>query len=626
MPDTTYIDNNFYYDGILGVTVGENSTVFRVWAPEAESAEVLLYHDQHELTPCEVTAMARGDSGVWEYRSDKSLVGMYYNYRFGYNGRKEEGVDIYANACGCNGERGYIADFSRLNPKDWEKDSYVSLASYADAVLYETHIRDFSSDESSGVDAKDRGKYTAFGYTDSKSQTGEKTCLGYLKDLGITHIHLLPTFDYEGVNEATPVEFNWGYNPKNFNIPEGSYTTDPFDPEKRIIEFKQMVQSLHKNGIGVVMDVVYNHTYYSEDSWFELTYPKYYHRCYDDGSFSNGSGCGNETASERAMCRKYIIDSVLWWAKEYHIDGFRFDLMALLDVDTLNELTTKLREINPSVILYGEGWNGGQSMLPYEQAAFEANATKTPGIAYFNDGFRDSIKGNTFVGESKGYVAGNIHCRAGIINGLLGNIWWAGSPLQTVNYCEAHDNYTMWDKLCISTPASHENDHRKMQRLALALVFLSQGIPFIQAGQEFARTKVDSDGNFVDNSYNSPDSVNSIKWDRLPKFKCESDYAKGLIEFRKAHPLLRLTTAEDVAKHSELLPSGDGMITLRWFDDSEELLILINPIPRAKLFVLPDGEWQVYVSDIRAGVTPLATYCEGVFVPPISAMVLKKKI
>lgn len=626
MPDISYIDNNFYYDNNLGVALGKDHTEFRVWAPEAESCELLLYRNRHELPPCETVLMTKSEKGVWEHRYNKSLVGMYYNYRFGYNGKKDESVDIYATACDCNGERGYIADFQGLDPDGWDNDSYVKLDSYADAVLYETHIRDFSIDPSSGISDSDKGKYTAFSYTDSKSAQGEKTCLSHLKDLGITHIHLLPTFDYEGVNEANPTDYNWGYNPKNFNIPEGSYSTDPFVPEQRIKEFKQMVQSLHSNGIGVVMDVVYNHTYYGDDSWFEITYPKYYHRCLGDGSFSNGSGCGNETASERAMCRKYIIDSVLWWAREYHIDGFRFDLMALLDVDTLNELTAKLKSINPSAIIYGEGWAGGMSALPSDMAASEANAYKTPQIAFFNDGFRDSIKGNTFVGESKGYVAGNIHCRAGIINGLLGNIWWAGSPLQTVNYCEAHDNYTMWDKLCISSPASHEDDHRKMQRLSLALVFLSQGIPFIHAGQEFARTKRDESGKYIDNSYNSPDFVNSLKWDRLSSFKCESEYTKGLIEFRKANPLLRLRSADEVSNHYELLPSGDGMITLRWFNESEEILILINPIPRAKMFVLPDGEWQVYISDIKAGVSPLATYCEGVFVPPISAMVLKKKI
>lgn len=617
MPDIPYNTN-------LGVSVTETSTDFKVWAPEAQMCELLVYDNQHSLTPKSVIAMSRTDDGIWQYTHNKSLAGTYYNYRFTYNGKQDESVDIYAKACGCNGERGYIADFSKLSPKGWESDTYVTLNSYADAVIYETHIRDFSSSDSSGVTLENRGKFTAFTETDTHTQSGSKTCLDYITDLGITHIHLLPAFDYEGVNEANPQEYNWGYNPKNFNVPEGSYSTDPFDPECRIIQFKKMVQSLHSKGIGVVMDVVYNHTYYGDDSWFEITYPGYYHRFYD-GRYSNGSGCGNEFASEREMCRKYIVDSVLWWAKEYHIDGFRFDLMALLDVDTLNEVYAKLKEINPNVIIYGEGWTGGISTLSGELSASEANAFKTPNIAYFNDGFRDSIKGNTFVGESKGYVAGNIHCRAGIINGLLGNIWWAGSPLQTVNYCEAHDNYTMWDKLCISSPASHTEDHKKMQRLSLALVFLSQGIPFIQAGQEFARTKIDSNGNYVDNSYNSPDSVNAINWDRLGAFGCESEYAKGLISFRKENPLLRLRSKEQVDSSYEVLPCGDGMISLKWFNEDEEILILVNPIPRAKMFVLPDGEWQVYVTDIKAGVTPLATYCEGVFVPPISAMVLKKK-
>lgn len=625
MPDISNIDKNFHYDGKLGVSLSENETVFRVWAPEAEAVKVLLYNDQHTLSPFAADEMSKSKKGVWEISYDKCLEGTYYNFSYCYGGKWQEGVDIYANACGCNGERGYVADFSKLSPDGWENDSYVKLESYADAVLYETHIRDFSKNPSSGISEENRGKFLAFTEQNTRSIDGEKTCLSHIEDLGITHVHLLPAFDYEGVNEANPTDYNWGYNPKNYNIPEGSYSSDPFDPSARIIEFKKMVMSLHNKGIGVVMDVVYNHTFESCDSWFEIAYPKYYHRFKQNGSFSNGSGCGNEMASERKMCRRYIIDSVLWWAKEYHIDGFRFDLMALLDVDTMNEIVDKLKEINPSVIIYGEGWTGGECMLSGDEQASTANAKKTPEIAYFNDSYRDTIKGNSFVDEAKGYAAGNIHCKAGAVAGLLGKVWWAGSPLQTVNYCEAHDDLTLWDKLCVSTPGAHLDDHKKMARFSLALVFLAQGIPFIQAGQEFIRTKPLTDGKFDRNSYKSPDSTNSIKWDTLSKNKCESEYVKGLIQFRKANPLLRFKDAEEILEHHELLTCSDGMISLKLFDDNDEILILANPVPRAKMAVLPDGEWQVYISDIKAGNEPLATYCEGVFVPPISVMVLKKK-
>ncbi len=623
MTDISYIDKYYSYDGELGVILSEGKTEFKTWAPEAEKVTLLVYSDGHESEPDAEYQMRMGDRGVWSVTVDADISGYYYTYRFVYDGVSDEAVDIYATATGCNGERGYICSPEGISPDGWEYDGYVTLESYTDAVLYEAHIRDLTVDESSGVSDKNRGKL--LGLTESsRNKYGQPTGLDYIADLGVTHIHLLPAFDYDEVNEANPVQYNWGYNPKNYNVPEGSYSSDPFNPEARIMEFKQMVKAIHQKGMGVVMDVVYNHTYSGDDSWFEIAYPHYYHRM-RSGSYSNGSGCGNEMASEHYMCRKYIIDSVLYWAREYHIDGFRFDLMALLDIVTMNELYEKLKEINPNVIIYGEGWIGGDSTLNPYDACFNSNAERTPNLAYFNDGYRDSIKGNTFINESKGYVSGNIHCRAGIIGGLLGKIWWSASPTQTINYCEAHDNLTMWDKLCVSVPGACRDDRKKMARLSLALVFLAQGIPFIQAGQEFLRSKPLGDGKYDHNSYKSPDSVNSIKWDTLFDNRQEAEYVKGLIKFRKENKLLRLSTYEEIDSAAEFFPSGDGMISLMLRDDQDEILILVNPIPRAKMFVLPDGEWQVYISDIKAGITPLATYCEGVFVPPISVMVFKKK-
>ncbi len=623
MTDITYIDKYYSYDGKLGVTLSESSTEFALWSPEAERVELLIYADQHAIEPDGVYPMLLGDRGVWRLTLAENMTGAYYTYRYTHGGIANEGVDIYAAASGCNGERGYICDLSSVDPEGWEDDRYTPLASYTDAVLYEAHIRDLSSDSSSGVSDKNRGRMGAFCESAVNSH-GQPTVLDHIADLGVTHIHLLPAFDYDEVNEANPTAYNWGYNPKNYNIPEGSYSSDPFTPEVRIKEFKEMVKAIHDKGMGVVMDVVYNHTYAGDDSWFEIAYPHYYHR-FRGNYYSNGSGCGNEMASEHYMCRRYIIDSVCHWAREYHVDGFRFDLMALIDIDTMNELTQKLKEINPNVIIYGEGWIGGDSTLNPYDAAFNSNAERMPNIAFFNDGYRDSVKGNTFINESKGYVAGNIHCRSGIISGLKGQIWWSKSPTQTVNYCEAHDNLTMWDKLCVSTPWASEDDKKKMARLSLALVFLAQGIPFIQAGQEFLRSKPLGNGRYDHNSYKSPDSVNSLKWDSLYDHHMEAEYVRGLIQFRKANSLLRMTSYEEIEASSEVFPSGDGIISLSLHNESEDILILVNPIPRAKMFVLPDGEWQVYVSDIKAGITPLCTYCEGVFVPPISVMVLKKK-
>lgn len=623
--DFTDIDKKYAYDGRLGVTLGDDSTEFSVWAPEAESAELRLYRPQ-SAAPCDSIAMHLDSDGVWRYSYPKRLDGLYYTYAFTYGGCERECVDIYANAAGVNGEKGYIADLKKTNPVGWENQGFVKIDSPADAVIYELSVRDFSADESSGIPWHMRGKFSAFTDPDTRLPSGEPTCLGHLRDLGVTHVHLLPIFDFFGVDEACPESsYNWGYNPLNYNVPEGSYSERPDEPERRISELKSLVSALHEAGIGVVMDVVYNHTYFAEESCFSVTYPKYYYRQDFSGGFSNGSGCGNELASERAMVRKYIIDSVLFWANEYKIDGFRFDLMAILDVDTLNELSQRLHEINPSVLLYGEGWTGGGSALAYDRAAFKDNARKTPNYAYFNDNFRDAIKGDTFADNALGYVSGNFHYRQSVITGLLGSAPWAGSPCQIVNYCEAHDNLTLWDKLALSAGGCSVEDRKKMSRLATALVLLAQGVPFIHAGQEFLRSKPLDGSRFDHNSYSSPDCVNSIKWNQLRENAREAAYCRGLIEFRRTHPLLRMRSFYDIEHSAEVLNSQDGTIAIR-LNGAEPILILVNPIPRAKFFMLPDGEWFLHVSDITASQTPLATYCEGVVVPPISSMVLVKKL
>lgn len=622
--DFSNIDFKYSYSGELGVFLSESSTEFSVWAPEAENAELRLYRPSCAY-PCDSIAMQLGVDGVWRYTYPKRLDGMYYTYAFTYNGVTRECLDVYAKAASANGTKGYIADLSKTDPEGWEENGYVKLGSPTDAIIYELSVRDFSMDASSGIAPGSCGKFSAFKTKDSRLETGESTCLGHLKKLGVTHVHLLPIFDFEGVDELDQKkEYNWGYNPANYNVPEGSFSENADDPELRIRELKEMVAALHQEGIGVVMDVVYNHTYRTEDSCFGITYPKYYYRQDYHGQYSNGSGCGNETASERLMVRKYIIDSLIYWAREYKIDGFRFDLMAILDVDTLNEISRKLHEINPSVLLYGEGWTGGGSALAYDRAAFKDNARKTPDYAYFNDNYRDAIKGNTFEEAALGYISGNFHYRQSIITGLLGAAPWAQSPCQIVNYCEAHDNLTLWDKLILSVGVCSCEDRKKMSRLAMALVLLAQGVPFIHAGQEFLRSKPLDNYKFDHNSYRSPDYVNSLKWHMLHENHREAEYCRGLIEFRKAHAALRMRSFYDIERSSEILNSQDGTLAIR-LNGSEPMLILINPIPRAKLFMLPDGEWLLHVSDIKASNDPMATYCEGVVVPPISAMVLIKK-
>ena len=623
--DFSAVDARFAYQGFLGVELTDCRTAFSVWAPEAEDVELRLYRVQDDA-PCDQIPMKMDENGVWRYEYPKRLDGLYYTYAFTYGDETRECIDINAIAAGANGLRGYITGLSGTDPAGWKNQDYVKLENPSDAVIYELSVRDFSSDPSSGIAENFRGKFSAFTDLYSRLPSGEPTCLGHLKKLGITHVHLLPVFDFEGVDEENPsTSYNWGYNPSNYNIPEGSYSQNPNDPELRIKEFKSLVSALHKEGIGVVMDVVYNHTYRSKDSSFNITYPDYYYRRSANGCFSNGSGCGNELASERAMVRKFIIDSVLWWAKEYKIDGFRFDLMAVLDTETMNQIAKKLKEINPSALLYGEGWTGGESALSFERSASKENARKVPQYAFFNDNYRDAVKGHNFNDADLGYISGNYHYRQTVINGLLGSAVWAGSPSQIVNYCEAHDNLTLWDKLILSAGGCHDDDRKKMSRLAMALIMLAQGVPFIHAGQEFLRSKPAGHGKYDHNSYKSPDSVNSVKWYRLDENIRESEYCRGLIAFRKAHPVLRLTNFYDIEHAAEVLSSPDGTIAIK-LTRVEEMLILVNPIPRAKMFLLPDGEWYLHISDIKASTEPLATYCEAIAVPPISAMVLIKKV
>lgn len=624
--DFTDIDKKYKYTGDdLGAELDENSTAFATWAPSAEKVELRIYNNQED-DACDVIPMNIGLDGVWRYIYPKRLEGMYYTYAFTYDGVTRETLDIYARSAGLNGKRGYIADLRKTDPFGWENETYIKMDSPLDAIIYEVSVRDFSSDQSSQIAPSARGTYAAFYDRYSRLPSGMPTCLGHLTNLGITHVQLMPIFDFEGVNEENPQEdYNWGYNPMNYNFPDGSFSREPQKPERRINEFKKLVQALHRENIGVVMDVVYNHTSRAGDSNFDISFPQYYYRTDRFGNYSNGSGCGNELASEREMVRKYIVDSVLYWAKEYKIDGFRFDLMGVLDIETMNEISRRLREINPSALIYGEGWAGGNTMLSEENSALKHNAYKLPEIAFFNDGFRDAIKGDNFLDEGLGYISGNFHLRNNIIGGLLGHSGWASSPVQIINYCEAHDNLTLWDKLSLSVGGCSEEDRKKMSRLAMFLVLMAQGIPFLHGGQDFLRSKPLGQRKFDHNSYRSSDVINSLKWNMLDKNRRESEYCRGLIDFRKHHPALRLRTYEEINAASEIISSPDGTIALRLRTDPEDLLILVNPVPRAKVMILPDGEWYLHVSDIKCSEIPMATYCEGIIVPPISGMILVRK-
>ena len=468
-----------------------------------------------------------------------------------------------------------------------------------------------------------------------------------MKDLGITHVHILPSFDYATVDETKleTEQFNWGYDPKNYNVPEGSYATDPYNGNIRVEEYKEMVQTLHENGIRVVMDVVYNHTFNTEESNFQKIVPDYYYRMNGE-LYSNASGCGNETASERSMMRKFMIDSVVYWAEEYHVDGFRFDLMGIHDMETMNAIRAALNEVDPSIIIYGEGWTSGDSTLSESERALKKSTYKMEGIAAFSDDIRDGIKGNVFDSLDKGFVSGADNLAEAIKYSVVGatenaqidydsyektNGWWAGSPEQTINYASCHDNLTLWDKLAISNGDDSEEDRIKMNKLSSAIVFTSQGIPFLQAGEEMLRSKEMEDGTFSENSYNLPDSVNSIKWENKGNTIEVYNYYKGLIALRKAHPAFRMTTTKEVQDNLTFLDTTDTKTVAYTIDNSpngekaESIFVAYNANNEEVVLELPEGKWNLYVNGEKAGTEIIETVSKTVTVSPISAVVLMKE-
>jgi len=617
--DFNDIDNRFFYDGTLGAEYHKDKTVFRVWAPLAEEVTLNIYatgNDDEILSGYSMVC----ENGVWTSELAGDLDGKYYTYTVKDADGERETIDIYARSAGVNGKRGMIFDPDTVCPNGWQDSSTVKLENYTDAVIYELHVRDFSADESGNF--KFRGKFKAFTEKNVTNSIGETIGLDYIASLGVTHIHLLPVYDFATVDESSSEpQYNWGYDPLNYNVPEGSYSTDPFDGKSRVREFREMVLAAHKKGIGVIMDVVYNHTYYSEESSFSKTFPGYYYRHSWDGSFSNGSGCGNEFASERRMASKYIVDSLCYLASFYKLDGFRFDLMGLLDISTLNEAAARLRAINPDIILYGEGWTGGASPLEEYLRAMKHSAGKMPEFAFFSDDFRDTVKGNVFSDWSKGYINGEDRRFAEKMRSLLcggvyhpcvqlhGERYWTDTPCQTVNYVEAHDNLTFGDKLRLTMPGASVEDLIRINKLGASLVFLAQGIPFIQAGQEFFRSKPLPNGGFEHNSYNSPDSVNSLKWDELTPYRSLSDYYKGLIAVRKKFPELRLTSGDEIRRRVIFSDLGGGAFVVR----IGRVTYAVNPTWQDRILY---AEGNVYIEDGIATGEPLRKSngnerCEG---------------
>lgn len=636
-------DYEVYTGNDLGAVYSPKMTRFKVWAPEAESVKLNLYKQGEGDNLIEQHIMKKSANGTYVFEKQGDCNGIYYTYTVVNHGEEQEAVDPYTKAAGVNGQRGMVINLAKTNPQGFELDGYRNPEHITDAIIYEGSVRDFTMDESSGV--FHNGKFLGLTEANTTNHFGEATALDYISGLGVTHVQILPAFDFETVDEKNQkAQYNWGYDPDNYNVPEGSYAVSPYDGAVRIQEMKQMVLALHSRGIGVIMDVVFNHTYRRDDSNLQKIVPGYYYRN-DETGYTNGSGCGNEVASDRPMVQKLIVDSLIYWAKEYHIDGFRFDLMGVLDIDTMNVIAERLKEIRPDIYLYGEGWNGGPSSLAEEKRAFKASAKKMPGIGMFNDDIRDTIKGSVFYDDHLGFVNGGTHLENALRYGITGAVAhpqvdydaygskpWAKEPGQSINYVSCHDNYTLWDKLSVSCPEASEEKKKAMNRLCAAIVFTSQGVPFIQAGEEFLRSKpLPEKKGFAENSYNMPDAVNSIKWDNIHEYPDMIAYYKGLMALRKAHPVFRMKSEAEMTQNLCFLSDTPENVVAyllkgKGADDTpENILVIFNGNDEEILYNLPEGKWKILVDDKTAGADGKKNISEKTDVEPLSALVLEKE-
>ena len=576
-----------------------------------KQVEIHIYEDGQGGKAIKTIKMKASGENRWEATVKGDLKGKFYTFDIG----KGETPGVFAKAVGVNGMRGAIVDMAETNPQGWENDQHPVIQSPADLVIYEMHWRDFSIDVSSGL--KNKGKFLAL---------TEPKAIEHLKNLGVNAVHILPSFDYASVDETkldTP-QYNWGYDPKNYNVPEGSYSTDPYNPVTRIKEFKQMVQALHKAGIRVILDVVYNHTFNIDHSNFQLTYPDMYYRKTADGKYSDGSGCGNETASEKPLMREFMLESVKYWIDEYHIDGFRFDLMGVHDIETMQQIRAEVNKIDPSIYIYGEGWSAGSCAYPVDKLAMKANAQQLNGIAAFSDDMRDALRG-PFSDDHKGALLAGIpgeeeSLKFGIVGGIAhpqvdmtkvnyDKKPWTNNPTEQISYVSCHDDMCLVDRLKASIPSLTDKNIPEKERtaeliridqLAQTAVFTSQGVPFILSGEEMLRDKKG-----VHNSYNSPDSINHLDWNNLQRYPQLFTYYKNLIQLRKNHPAFRLATGDKVRQHLEFLPTvnskdvkqdclvGFLLKDLQGIDAWKTIVVIYNFNKEAKEMAIPEGNYTI---------------------------------
>lgn len=631
-----------YRGADLELRVDNSGTHFTLWSPKAQAAKVLIYNTDRNTPAVDTLAMTQSDGGTWRVSVPEKLYGKFYTFAVTVDGKQlAETPGIWAKAVGTNGHRAAIVDLDATDPDGWNDDRGPVIDNITDAVLYEMHHRDFSMHPSSGIVHK--GKFIALTEPGTTGPEGVATGIDHLKELGVTHVHILPSYDYNSVDESQlpSNQYNWGYDPYNYNAPEGSYSTDPANPSTRIREMKEMVKALHDAGIGVVMDVVYNHTANNDDSNFSLTAPGYFYRHRPDGTYSDASGCGNETASDRQMMSDFIVNSVKYWADEYHIDGFRFDLMAIHDIETMNRVAAELKKINPSIFVYGEGWTAGDSPLPADRRALKENVDKMKGIAVFSDDIRDAIKGHYSNAADRGFatgkpgneetvkigiVAATAHPQVDYSKGNNSKFPYAGAPTEIINYVSCHDDLTLTDKLAKSMPGSTEAARQRAARLAQTIVFTSQGTPFIFAGEEVFRDKKG-----VHNSYKSPDSINAIDWTLKSRNSAQFDYYRNLIALRKAHPAFRMTTAEDIARNivfDKVTTPNVISYSIRNNangDQWKEIKIVFNGSDTPFAAKIPRGDWTVIARDGELNPQGLGSSRGGtVMVEPVSALILAR--
>lgn len=647
------VDSYPIYDGLdLGMSYNKNSTTFKIWSPFAEQAEIIFYKSSLGNDKIDSIELDRGANGTWEKTFNRDLKNIYYVFSVKVDGKwLNEVPDPYAKAVGTNGKRAMVVDLNETDPINWDDDLSPKFSSRktistelgglpTDAIIYEMHVRDLSIDSTSGIFKK--GKFLGMAESGTKNETGLTTGLDHLKELGVTHVHLLPSYDFYSIDETKldMPQYNWGYDPLNYNTPEGSFSTDPENGTLRIKEFKTMVAAMHKSGLRVVMDVVYNHTMLNEESYFNQLVPGYYYRQKEDGSFSNASACGNETASERPMMRKFIIESLKYWVQEYHIDGFRFDLMGIHDIQTMNIISNELHAIKPDILLYGEGWTAGSSPLADSLRALKKNVQLIDGIAVFSDDLRDGIKGSVFDHLDNGFASGKAGVEETIRFGIAASCNhpqlnyahvnyskepFANSPSQVISYCECHDNHVLWDKLLISNPATDELTRKDMHKLALSIVLTSQGISFLHAGTEFLRSKKG-----VENSFKSDDSINAIDWSLKSKNEDVFEYIKGLIFMRKHHPAFRLSTEKEIAEILSFNKEDEeGLVTFQLDgqkvgDDWKRIFVSFNGTASSKNVLLPSGDWRIFTTNNQVYTTG-PSISGSINMKPFSASIIFKE-